>query len=90
MPMRVREQYKHEPCALLDPTSGAHIVPDPTKQYADDDPMVLNAPWYFEREGEKEQTERESVRIADVVEQATANPGEKRRVGRPRKDQTQK
>jgi hypothetical protein len=82
---RVAERYKHEPCALLDPKSGAHIVPDPTRQYADDDPLVLNASWYFVREGEVEVTERESVPIAEVVEQATANPGEKRRVGRPRK-----
>ena len=51
---RVAEKYKHEPCALLDPKSGAHIVPDPTKQYADDDPMVLNARWYFTREGVEE------------------------------------
>lgn len=77
MPMRVRERYKAEPCALLDPASGAHIVPDPTKQYGDDEPIVLNAPWYFIREGEEEAPPAESVRIADV-EQATAAPGEKR------------
>lgn len=81
MPMRVRERYKHEPCALLDPASGAHIVPDPTRQYADDDPMVLNAPWYFIAEGEAEEPQAESVRIADV-EQATRAPGEKRRTVR--------
>lgn len=83
---RVAARYKNEPCALLDSASGAHIVPDPTRQYADDDPLVLNAPWYFVREGEVEVTERESIRIEEVVEQATRNPGEKRRVGRPRKN----
>jgi hypothetical protein len=79
---RVAERYKHNPCALLDPNSGAHIVPDPTRQYADDDPLVLNARWYFVREGEEDVVERDSVRIADVVEQATANPGEKRQTRR--------
>lgn len=81
---RVAERYKHEPCALLDPASGAHIVPDPTRQYADDDPLVLNATWYFVREGEAEVTGRESVPIAEVIEQATANPGEKRATRRSR------
>lgn len=78
---RVAEKYKHEPCALLDPKSGAHIVPDPTKQYADDDPLVLNARWYFVREGDEEPAPRESVRIADV-EQATRAPGQKRQARR--------
>lgn len=77
MAMRVRERYKAEPSALYNPASGAHQVPDPAKQYADDDPMVLSAPWYFIREGEDEAPPVESVRIADV-EQATARPGEKR------------
>lgn len=77
MPMRVRERYRHEPCALLDPASGAHIVPNPTSQYAEDDPMVLNAPWYFIREGVSEEPASDSVRISDV-EQATRAPGEKR------------
>jgi len=77
MPMRVREHYKANPCALLDPKSGAHIVPDPTKQYADDDPLVLNAAWYFIAEGEDDAAAPEAVAIADV-EQATTAPGEKR------------
>jgi hypothetical protein len=77
MQMRVRERYKANPCALFDPQSGAHIVPDPTKQYDDQDPLVLNAGWYFIAEGEDDETAPESVRIADV-EQATRAPGEKR------------
>lgn len=77
MPMRVREYYKANPCALLDPASGAHIVPDPTSQYDDNDPMVKAAPWYFIAEGETEQVSQDSVAIADV-EAATARPGEKR------------
>lgn len=83
MPMRVREYYKSNPCALLDPKSGAHIVPDPSAQYADNDPLVLNAPWYFIAEGETEVTSVESVDIAEI-EQATAAPGEKRTTRKPR------
>ncbi|WP_157251113.1 hypothetical protein [Nonomuraea typhae] len=83
MPMRVRERYKAEPCALLDPKSGAHIVPDPTRQYADDDPVVLNAPWYFIAEGEQDEPAPDSVRIAEV-EQATTAPGERRTTRRPK------
>jgi hypothetical protein len=81
MPKRVREKYKANPCALFDPSSGAHIVPDPTKQYGDEEPLVLSAPWYFVDEGQAEDTEVASVAIADVqaeIEQATAAPSEKR------------
>jgi hypothetical protein len=81
MPKRVREKYKANPCALFDPGSGAHIVPDPTKQYGDDEPLVLSAPWYFIDEGQDEDVNPGSVAIADVrseIEQATAAPGEKR------------
>lgn len=88
MPLRVREKYKANPCALYDPRSGAHIVPDPTKQYADDDPLVLSSAWYFIAEGEEEPETPESVAIADVqaeIEQATAAPGEKRAVRRTRR-----
>lgn len=84
MPMRVRERYKGSPCAILDPASGAHIVPDPTRQYADDDPLVLNAPWYFLPEGEDEETPPVAVEITPPVERATAAPGERRTTRRPR------
>lgn len=73
---RVRERYKHEPNAIF--VDGLPQVPDPTKQYAADDPLVKAAPYYFIREGEVEVVDRESVAIADVVEQATRAPGEKR------------
>jgi len=82
VPKRVAERYKTEPCALYDPRSGAHIVPDPSKQYADDDPMVLSAPWYFATEGEVAPERPDSVRIEAPVERATAAPGEKRNTRR--------
>lgn len=78
MAMRVRERYRREPSALLDPASGAHIVPDPAQQYADDDPMVVRNSWYFIAEGETDEQPTESVRIQAPVEQATRAPGEKR------------
>lgn len=86
MPYRVRQRYQANPMALYSPEAGVHIVPDPRGQFADDDPMVLASSWYFIKEGEEEEPAPESVRIADVVEQATRAPGEKRRgPGRPRK-----
>lgn len=83
MPRRVREKYKAEPCALYHPRAGGHIVPDPTKQYADDDPLVLANQWYFVAEGEPEPPRGDSVPIGDV-ERATAAPGEKRTTRRGR------
>ena len=86
--LRVREPGKH---ALLNPDTGLHETPAPGQQYSPDHPLVRAHRWAFgsdeeiaaEQEAARNVT---SVRIADVVEQATANPGEKRRVGRPRKD----
>ncbi len=75
MSRRVREQYKANPAAIFDPAAGAHVVPDPGRQYADDDPIVKLAPWYFIAENEIEDTTKpDSV----PIEAATAGPGEKR------------
>lgn len=74
---RVREEYKRNPSALWSPEAGAHIVPDPARQYTADDPMVKANPWYFIQEGQEEEPPPVSVRISDV-EQATRAPGEKR------------
>jgi hypothetical protein len=84
MPYRVRDKHKADPCAFYSPAAGGHIVPDPTRQYADDDPLVQAAPWYFVREGEQEPPPPDSVRVDAPIEQATANPGEKRSTRRPR------
>jgi hypothetical protein len=85
MPYRVRDHYQRNPEALYDPATMAHTVPDPRAQYADDDPLVAQFPHYFIKEGEAEAPAPESVRIADIVEQATRAPGEKRRgPGRPK------
>jgi hypothetical protein len=91
MPYRVRDQYKASPSAIYNPATGGHDVPDPARQYADDDPLVKLAPWYFIAEGQEEAPPPESVRIADIVEQATRAPGEKRRgPGRPKGSTTAK
>ncbi|HEU4751756.1 MAG TPA: hypothetical protein VFU47_01530 [Armatimonadota bacterium] len=74
---RVRDQYKTSPSAIWNPETGGHEVPDPARQYTEDEPLVKLAPWYFIAEGEQEAPAPESVRIADV-EQATRAPGEKR------------
>jgi hypothetical protein len=86
MPYRVRDANQLNPQALRDPATGMFTVPDPRAQYEDDHPLVKAHPSYFIKEGEEEAPAPESVRIADVVEQATRAPGEKRRgPGRPRK-----
>ena len=73
MPYRVRDKYRAEPCALLDPQSGGHRVPDAGIKYADSDPLVAAFPWYFVADGEEEAGLPTAVRIADV-ESATAVP----------------
>lgn len=83
MALRVREHYKNNPCAIYDPASGVHLVPDASRRYDADEAIVKAAPWYFIREGEDEAPPAESVRIADV-EAATSNPGEKRTTRRNR------
>ena len=84
---RVREEYKRNPSALWSPESGAHIVPDPARQYTAEDPLVMANGWYFIAEGETEEPPPVSVNVADV-EAATRAPGEKRggpiRTRRPR------
>ena len=87
--LRIRQPGKH---ALWNPETGLHETPSPAEQYTDDHPLVKAHRWAFGSDEEiaEEQAAAKlvtSVRIADV-EQATANPGEKRRVGRPRKDES--
>ena len=72
--------------AILNPQTGLHEVPDPSRQYPADHPLVVAAPWAFGSEDDIAAAEeaRDSVTavpIADVaaeIEQATASPGEKR------------
>jgi hypothetical protein len=85
MPKRVAERFKREPCALYHPGAGGHVVPDPTQQYADDDPLVLANAWYFADEGEVVPPRPDSVPIQAPVERATAAPGEKRATRRGQK-----
>lgn len=59
---------------------GLMVALDPAVDYAQDDPLVKAYPWAF--------TPSENVGgvvESMPVEQATAAPGEKRRLGRPRK-----
>ncbi|MFI7042581.1 hypothetical protein ACIBI0_38390 [Microbispora rosea] len=84
MPFRVRDKYRANPAAIYVEEYGGHVTPDPRMAYADDDPMVKARPEYFIQEGQEDDPAPESVRIADVVEQATRAPGEKR-TGPPRR-----
>jgi hypothetical protein len=90
--VRVREPGKH---AIMNPATGMHMVPDPAVLYSSDDPLVQAAPWAFATDEElaREAAERaagnSSVPVPQV-EQATRAPGEKRSVGRPRRDASEK
>jgi hypothetical protein len=66
--------------AVRHPVSDAYIVLDPRTDYADDDVLLDAYPWAFVPPAENATEIVESVRI----ERATAEPGERRRVGRPR------
>jgi hypothetical protein len=81
--VRVREPGKH---VLRHPESGVMVVPDRAATYRTDDPLVLAFPWAFGTDDEiaNETEERENVREVAIprVEQATANPGERRAVRR--------
>lgn len=57
--------------AIRHPESEAYFVPDPSKAYQEDDPLVVQYPYLFECD-------------EDRVEEATAEPGERRRVKRDR------
>ena len=81
--MRVREPGKH---AIYNPVSGLHEVPNPATRYPGDHPLVKAAPWAFGTEEELALEVEVAARVTSVpqpqVEQATANPGEKRTVRR--------
>lgn len=85
--VRVREPGKH---ALYNPATQLHETPAPGQQFPRDHSLVLAHPWAFgtdeEIAAEQDAARRVTSVPIPVVEQATANPGEKRRVGRPRKD----
>lgn len=56
--------------AVMHPETGHYIVPDSRHPYREDDILVVTYPWLF-------------MSDEDTVETASANPGEKRKVGRP-------
>lgn len=78
--VRVREPGK---CALLNPETGSHEVPDPTVSYSADHPLVKAHPWAFGSD-EEVHAEREAAAAVDSVqiERAVAIPGQRRNVRR--------
>lgn len=71
--VRIKEPGRH---VVMRPGTKIAFVPDPHIPYRDDDELVLAYPWMFEAD--------EDLLLADaVIEEATANPGQARRVGRP-------
>lgn len=72
MAVRVRE-----PVALLDPETGAHVVPRAGQVFADNDPLVKAHRWAFTSDEEALANKREFVESVPI-ERATANPGERR------------
>ena len=55
---------KSDPVTVLDPETGVYIALVPDTPYDSSSPLVREYPWAFERD--------------NVVEQATAGPGERR------------
>ena len=65
--------------AVLHPESGTHVVPDPTRAYAAEDPLVTEYPWMFATD-EQIAVERRTVpETVDSVpiETSTARPGQR-------------
>jgi hypothetical protein len=57
--------------AVILPGTSICTVPDPNIPYRGDDPLVKAYPWMFESDEDA------------IVEEASADPGERRRLGRP-------
>lgn len=81
--VRVREPGKH---ALLNPETGLHEVPRGDQQFAPNHPLVMAHAWAFGTDDEIADAQDAAQAVTSVpipqVEQATANPGEKRNVRR--------
>lgn len=72
------------PSAVVHPEHGAFVTPRAGDRYPADDPLVVEYPWLFEdQDVAVPEDAAESVRIGPV-EDATANPGQKRNTRRPR------
>lgn len=71
---RVREDQGA--CVVSHPLTGQFVAPDRGKRYRSDDPLVQEHGWLFIAEDE--------LGDEPAVEQATAAPGERRSVRRPR------
>ena len=63
-------------CVVSHPLTQQFVAPDRGKRYRSDDPLVEAHPWLFISE--------EELAEDSPVEQATANPGERRSIRRPR------
>jgi hypothetical protein len=57
------------PVTILRHPEGYMVVPNPAQPYADDDPLVKAFPWQFEADVDRD---------TGPVENARANPGERR------------
>jgi hypothetical protein len=72
-----------EPVALLDPETGAHVVPRTTEYFDENAPLVKQHPWAFATDDELASASPTGIRESVVIEHGTAAPGEKRRTRRP-------
>lgn len=77
MPVRVLQ-----PCALLHPELGTHVVPPLSAYYDDDDPLVVAHPEAFGTDEEILELKNAPAVEGVTIEQASAAPGEKRRARR--------
>lgn len=66
-----------EPVAIYDAELGAHVVPKPTDYYDEKDPLVKAHPWAFASD-EELSAQPMGIMESVQIEQATAEPGEKR------------
>jgi len=65
-----------DPCAVRHPESGVLIVPDRSRPWPADDPLVRAYPWMFIPEGETRPAKPAPESVP--IEQATRAPGERR------------
>lgn len=80
--VRVRPAHMGGPCAVRHPEHGEFVVPNPAHPYPANDPLVVEYPWLFVRDGELAPAEPTPTEVR--IETATRAPGEKRGTRRSR------